>query len=97
MRVDQPLDGVDRRLAQRLDVGVVGRVDRLADVGSKPDRKPAVQRHDGSFGPVVDQLVDRVEALLVDVGLSDVLGEDWDDGNIAALGFRRRLVELRLF
>ena len=54
-------------------------------MGSKPDRKSAVQRHDGSFGPVVDELVEGVEALLVDVGLADVLSEDRDYGNVAAL------------
>ena len=85
VRGDQLFDGVDGRLSQRLDVAVVRRVDRPPDVGSKPDRKASVQRHDGSFGPVVDELVEGVEALLVDVGLADVLSEDRDYGNVATL------------
>jgi hypothetical protein len=37
------------------------------------------------LGPLVDLLVDGQEALLVDVGLADVLREDRNDGNIASL------------
>jgi len=85
VRVDQFFDGVDSRASQRLGVGVVRRVDRSADVGSKSDGKAAVERDDGGLGPVVDRLVDGVQALMIDVGLADVLSEDWDYGDIATL------------
>ena len=87
VRVDQFFDGVDGRASQRLGVGVVRRVDRSADMGSKPNGKAAVERDDGSLGPVVDHLVDGVQALMVDVGLADVLSEDWNYGDIATLRY----------
>lgn len=94
VRVDQFFDCVDCRASQRLDVAVVRRVDGSTDVGSKPDRKSAVERHDGSLGPVVDDLVEGVQALMVDEGLADVLSKDWDDRDIAAL---KLVIKLRLW
>jgi len=72
-------------LSKRLHILEISRIDRLPNVSAKSDWKTSIEGNNGSFGFVVNLLVDGQKALQVDVSLSNVFGEHWNDWHISTL------------